>query len=665
MNNCVFFSTISKFYYLCRLNVKNMWSKKELPLWEVFVIRLSVMLLLLAFSRWLLFLFNTSNFPDLSVGEQFRLFFIGMRFDLWTLIIVNLPFLVFLGIPLEYKFNKIYCKVIDILFIVLNSCAILLNLIDVVYYRYIDKRMTSELFYFGKETNENQGGLLTSFIIDFWYIGVIFLVFLFSIILLTRKTKVKPIVVTNRKRWYTTRSLIFLVLAFASVIGIRGGFQFKPISIITAAQYTKTQNMPLLLNTPFTIVRGASGTLLKRINFFDDEELEKLYTPVHDDLTVDRFVDGDAKGYNVLFIILESYGQEMVKYYNERRNESITPFLDSLLSQSLTFNGMANGRQSIEALTSILSGLPSLMSNSYVASRYADNRLDGIGSILKEHGYTTAFFHGGNNGTMNFNASAIAAGFDNYYGRNEYDNDSDYDGTWGISDIPFLQYTAQELNKMHKPFAAGVFTLSSHHPFTIPKGYSLPRGNYKNDFEKTVRYTDDALRKFFETMSKYSWYDNTIFVIVSDHVNPDHSYDNYLNGYGQYQIVTAFYAPKIIKPQKTDIMVQQTDLGISLLAALGYNDKIFSFGRNVFDSSQEPCFISYLNNIYQYCDGKYLMQSDGENIISVFNITNDPCLNNNLYTKGNEEQWSGINNKFRMRMQQYNNRMINNKLYVK
>lgn len=642
-----------------------MWSNREIPLWKVFVIRLGVMLLLLAISRWLLFVFNASNFPDLSVGEQFRLFFIGMRFDIWTLIIANLPFLVFYGIPFRFKYNKVYCNVIDILFVITNSLSITLNLIDVIYYRYIDKRMTSELFGFMQHTDDNQGGLVKQFLVDFWFMVLVFIVFLIAIIILTRKTRVKPAVVTNLRYWYTTSSLAFLLLIALSIIGLRGGLQNKPISIITAAQYTKPQNMVLVLNTPFTIGRGSSGDVLKPIHFFDDDELEELYSPIHKDLKINQFIDGDAKGYNIFMIILESHGQEMVSFYNEKRTETITPFLDSLLTNSLSFNGMANGRQSIEALTSILSGLPSLMSKDYVESRYAANRLDGFGSILKQHGYSTAFFHGGNNGTMNFNSSAFSAGFDNYYGRDEYGNDDDYDGTWGISDMPFLQFTALKLNEMPKPFAAGVFTLSSHHPFKLPKGYELPDGNYATDFEKTVRYTDDALRHFFETISKYDWFDSTIFVIVSDHVNPEHRYDNYLNGYGQYQIVTAFYAPSIIKPLRTNIMAQQTDIGVSLIAALGYNDSIFSFGRNVFDSLQEPCFSSYLNNIYQYSDGKHMLQSDGNNITAVFDLDEDPCLNENLYKVGDEEQWNELNNKFRMLLQQYNNRMINNKLYIK
>ena len=641
-----------------------MWSNRQIELWKVFVIRLGVMLILLAISRWLLFLFNTGNFHNLSVGEQFRLFFIGMRFDVWTLIIANLPFLVFYGIPFEFKYNKVYCKVIDILFIITNTLSITLNLIDVIYYRYIDKRMTSELFGFVQHTDDNQGGLVKQFIVDFWFMIVVFVVFLFAIIILTRKTRVKPAVIINRKYWYTTRSLMFLGLVAASIIGLRGGLQNKPISIITAANYTKTQNIPLVLNTPFTIGRGNSGAVLKPLHFYDDEELEQLYSPIRNNLTINRFIDKNIPDYNIFIIILESHGQEMVKFYNQNRKESLTPFLDSLLANSLSFNGMANGRQSIEAVTSILSGLPSLMSKDYVESRYAMNRLDGIGSILKKHGYSTAFFHGGNNGSMNFDASALSAGFDKYYGRNEYGNDDDYDGTWGISDMPFLQFTAHKVNEMKKPFAASVFTLSSHHPFKLPKGYELPEGNYQTDFEKTMRYTDDAMRNFFETISDYSWFDSTIFVIVGDHINPEHRFDNYLNGYGQYQIVTAFYAPNVIKPLKTNIMAQQTDIGISLLAALGYNDTIFTFGRNVFDSLQEPCFASYLNNIYQYSDGKYMLQSDGQNITAVFDIEEDPCLTKNLYNEDKNETWDELNNKFRMRLQQYNNRMINNKLYI-
>lgn len=652
--------------YFCNLFIlRNMIKDKEISLWKVYAIRLSIMLLLLAISRWLLFVFNTGNFPDVTVADRFRLFFVGMRFDLWTLVVANIPILIGYSLPFKFKYNKLYCKITDILFVVLNWFAVALNLVDVIYYRYIDKRMTSELTEFFHETDDNQGSLMMHFIHDFWFIVLFMIITALIIIVLAKRTRLKKEVIYSSKTWYISRTFMFLFIIFWSVIAMRGGFQLRPTEIITAARYTNTQNMVLVLNTPFTIVRGSSGDVLEKKTYFDDDKIESLYSPIHKELKTNRFIDSEAANYNILVIILESFGQEMVRYYNESREESITPFLDSLLNESLTFNGMANGRRSIDALTSILSGVPSLMVTDYASSRYAANHLEGFGKNLKRHGYHTAFFHGGNNGSMNFDASATSAGFDNYFGRNEYDDDSDYDGTWGISDMPFLQFTSEKLNEMPKPFAAGIFTLSSHHPFTIPQGYTVPEGNYKSEFEKTVRYADDALRLFFGEISQYSWYDSTIFVITGDHVNPEHYFEKYRNGYGQYQVPLAFYSPSKIKALKTNIMAQQTDIGASLMAALGYDEPIFSFGRNVFDSLQEPCFSSFVNEVYQYSDGNYILQSDGDLTIGVFDLRNDKELKNNLYSNENADEWNKLETKFHLQLQQYNNRMISNKLFIK
>lgn len=642
-----------------------MIKNKEISLWKVYAIRLSVMLLLLATSRWLLYVFNKGNFPDITVAEGFRLFFTGMYFDLWTLVVANIPILIGYSLPFKFKYNRLYCKITDILFVVLNWFAVALNLVDVIYYRYIDKRMTSELAEFFMATDDDQGSLMMHFIQDFWFIVLLMAASAFIIIILAKKTRVKKETVSNDTAWYVSRAFVFLAVIFWSVIAMRGGFQLHSIGIITAARHTTTQNMVLVLNTPFTIVRGSSGEVLDKVTYYDDDEIESLYSPIHGGLSTNRFIDGTAEGYNVFVIVLESFGQEMIRYYNGDREESLTPFLDSLLNESLTFDGMANGRRSIDALTSILSGVPPLMTASYASSRYAANHLEGFGHDLKRLGYSTAFFHGGLNGSMNFDASASTAGFDDYHGKNEYDDDSDYDGTWGIFDMPFMQYTAERLDEMPKPFAAGIFTLSSHHPFTIQEGYAVPEGNYKSEFEKTVRYADDALRLFFDKISRHSWYDSTIFVITGDHVNPEHHYEKYLNSYGQHEVPLAFYSPSKIKALRTDIMAQHTDIGISLMAALGYDGRIFSFGRNVFDSLQEPCFSSFVNDVYQYSDGRYMLQSDGDLTIGVFDLEYDKELKNNLCGKGNDEEWNYLKTNLQLLLQQYNNRMINNKLYIK
>lgn len=639
-----------------------MLKNKEVVLWKMILNRLCIILLLLSFSRWLLYLFNINDFEDLNLKELFRLYFAGFRFDIHTLIIFNIPFIIAYGIPFKIKYNAIYKKIVDIIFVITNSIAIALNLIDVIYYRYLDRRMSSELFTFLKGHDENQGGLIMSFISDFWFILLIFLIFLLVIIISVRKNRLRETYFNKKHLWYINQSVSFIILLSLSILGIRGGFQLKPINLLTATEYTNAKNTPLVINTPFSICMGISSEELNKISFFDDSTIDSLYSPIHNDLEANRFIDNKTNNYNVVLIILESFGQEMIGFYNKEYDSSITPFLDSLLNNSLTFNGLANGRRSIEALPSILCGLPSLMSTDYPTSRYAINKLDGFGNILKENGYKTAFFHGGNNGTMSFNTTSKSSGFDDYYGRNEYNNDLDYDGTWGIYDNDFLQFTAKKLNEYDKPFAAVLFTLSSHHPYSLPNDYILPDSTISTPFEKTIRYTDDALNNFFETISAYEWFDNTLFVITSDHVNPERKLDEYKNSYGRFKIPIAFYAPKIIEAEKVDEIAQHTDIGVSIISALNIDADMLSFGRNLFDSIQKPAFISYVNNVYMFSDGSYYLLSDGENIKNIYDIRKDKLLKNNIY-QNNLEEWKELDIQFKSRLQQYNNRMIDNKLY--
>lgn len=642
-----------------------MTKEKEVTLWKLILIRLSIILLLLSFSRWLLYIFNADNFVDLNTKELVRLYFIGFRFDIHTLIIFNIPFIIAYGIPSKIKYNKTYTKITDIVFVTTNSIAIALNLIDVIYFRYLDKRMSSELLTFFKGSDENQGSLILNFISDFWFMFLIFFVFLFIIIILTKKTKLKESFFIKSNLWHLNQSLFFVIILGFSVLGIRGGFQLKPINLSTATNYTSAQNTPLVINTPFCMCMSSASSALNKIEYFEDDVIDSLYNPIHNKLNNNRFIKTNAsENCNVVLIILESFGQEMIGFYNKNWEKSLTPFLDSLLKESLVFDGMANGRRSIEALPSIFCGLPSLMSTDYPSSRYAINKLEGFGSILKKNGYTTAFFHGGNNGTMSFNSTSKSSGFDNYYGRNEYNNDTDFDGSWGIYDNVFLQFTAQKINEFQNPFAAVIFTLSSHHPYSLPYNYTLKDTIASTPFEKTVSFVDDALKDFFHTISKEEWFENTIFIITADHVNPEHKFNNYKNAKGLYQVPLAFYAPQIIENKQVDEIAQHLDIGVSILSALNINDTVFSFGRNLFDSIQKPSFISYSNSIYNFSDGQYFLQSDGNEIKKIFDIKKDNNLKKNIYNP-NIEKWEELDTQFKSRLQQYNNRMINNKLYHK
>ena len=623
--------------------------------------RLLIVLVLFSLSRWLIYLFNTEFFHHLTLGEASRLLFFGMRFDLVVIAYTNILMILYYCLPFKFIYNKILQKIIGVLYVLVNSVIIVLNMVDVIYFRFIGKRMTSELFQFLGNSDENIEAILGQVVVDYWYMLVLIILFVMVLVVVSKRTYLDAKKALPESQWRFVQWLSLIVFAVLTPVAARGGLQNKPVNMTTALRYTDSQNVPIVLNTPFTIVKSSTSQGLRERHDFEPEEMD--FSPIHYGTPAERFIT-DSLGFqpNLVFIVLESYGQEMIGYYNPRRRYQLTPFIDSLLEQSLTFDGRANGRRSIEALPSLFSGLPSLMDVDFSSSPYFGNKVDGLGTVLKQKGYSTSMFHGGNNGTMNFDVFAHNTGIDHYYGRTEYGNDDDFDGRWGIFDGPFMQYCLNQLDTETQPFATVIYTLSSHHPYTLPKGFELPSESYLwSGFEKTVYYADCALRDFFEEAATKPWFDSTLFVITADHANTEHYLPEYSNIWGMYSIPIAFYMPSQIEPRRCQELAQQIDLNLSILAALGINDTVFSFGRNVFDTISDPFCIAYINQTYQYSDGRYLVQSDGDNTIGVFNIFTDRQLSDNLVDR---IQCEDISRKMKECIQEYNNRFINNQLFI-
>src|SRR5690606_33686296 len=119
--------------------------------------------------------------------------------------------------------------------------------------------------------------------------------------------------------------------------------------------------------------------------------------------------------------------------------------------KSYTFNrSYSNGRKSIDALPSVITGIPSV-GEPFVLSIYSGNRTTSLAQLLGDEGYETAFFHGAPNGSMGFSAYTQLAGIKHYYGKNEYNNDADFDGIWVIWVESFMQFMTHIIDKMPQP----------------------------------------------------------------------------------------------------------------------------------------------------------------------------------------------------------------------
>ena len=625
---------------------------------------LLLVMVLYTISRLFFFWVNVDLYPNVSVSHLLEMLAGGLRFDLTALLYLNSLYLLFVLLPLPstIRNHHNYISTAKWAFWVPNILGFIVNCMDIVYVRFTDRRTTCTVF-----TEFQNDGNLVSIIWQsmwqYWYVTLFGIALLTLLILCTRK---QWLVATPHKTWvyYTTEIVLMLATIYFIVIGIRGGFgkYTRPITISNAMQYTNTpQETAILLNTPFSLMKSLENTMYIHPHYFNDEEIEELFSPIHTDEIEEN---GRLGQVNVVVLILESFSKEYIGFYNQHIDgyNGFTPFLDSLLAQSVTYtHSFASGRKSIDAMPSVLSSIPMLI-EPYIVTPYSTNAVSSLAACLKEEGYATAFFHGAPNGSMGFQAYARSAGFEQYLGMDEYDGIEAFDGTWAIWDEEFLQYYARSMNQMKQPFMTAIFTASSHHPFRVPKQYEgvFPRGT--QPIHQCVGYTDYSLREFFAYAKQQDWYENTLFVLTADHTNQV-SLPEYATAKGIFEVPIAFYSPRWNQGNlQIQGAVSQTDIMPSVLAYLGYNKPFFAFGEDILTQEKKhPYAVCYNHPVYQLLSDSLLLQFDGKEVCAVYNHQNDPMLQYNIAEQTNTQEMETF---LRAYIQQYIYRLTTNQLTI-
>jgi phosphoglycerol transferase MdoB-like AlkP superfamily enzyme len=564
--------------------------------------------------------------------------------------------------PHRQQHKKGFLKWTNLLFYVANGLAILLNCIDFIYYRFTNRRTSMMVFdEFAGETNYLK--LLYHFIKDYYYIGLILIVLIISLILLTKKqTIAKPLL--SGWKYLIINTVITVIVTGISIIGLRGGLPPKqdfPLNPSDAGQYVKHPNdIAIVLNTPFTMLLSMDKPAYPVKQYFRTaDELEAIYTPLHQADT------GRTKHpVNVVVIMVESLGREPIGFYNQNidngRYKGYTPFIDSLCERSYVFmNSYANSRISIEGSPAVTASIPSLQ-ESYTVSLYSGNKIMSLASCLKGMGYQTYYFHGAPNGSLGLNSFANVAGFEHYVGKTEYNNDADFDGVWGIWDHLFLPFVVNYLKNIKSPFFSFIFTVTSHHPYKIPDYLKdkLPNGTI--EIHKSMAYADYSLREFFNSASKQEWFDKTLFVITGDHTCSAY-YPEYHTTVGAYTVPIIFYQPGSTLIGKDSIPAQQIDIMPTILNYVGYRKPYFAFGQDLFAPDSAKFVVNYAGNSFQLINNEWVLQFDLEKTISMYHLRTDPEMTDNLAGKNMPVQYF-LEKQVKAFIQQYNGRMVNNQL---
>lgn len=599
--------------------------------------RIGLLLLLFLLVRFAFYALNFPYFGPIPLAHWIQIIWGGAKLDLSLLMYANVLYIFMFLIPHAYRSNRQYLTAAKVLFLFTNGICLLANLIDAAYFPFILRRTNASVFMeFSNDTALL--GSIGTFVATFWPIALLAL--LFFLLLYKSYGYIKMPLPQQFGAKQIAARLLLLPLSALIWLGLaRGSFDFneRPMNTVSAGAYvTRPIDVNLVLNTPISIFTTWGNVKVEEVSYFASlAEAAKYYQPIKQYHTIDSFSHK-----NVVIIIVESLSKEFVGSLNQgmASYQGYTPFVDTLIDHSLVFeHGIANCRRSIEALPCIMASIPS-HEEAFSITPYLANNFNSLLSVLGSRGYYTSFYHGGRAGSMGFANFMKIAGANAAFSKDDYPNQGDDDGAWGIWDEPYLQYWAQEMNNMPQPFFSTVFTLSSHHPFNVPAQYvdGLEKGPLP--IHRCVAYTDMALQKFFSTASKMPWYANTVFVVTADHAAPYSHYGQYQNQLGYFSIPIIYFTPDSSLKGISANASQQCDIFPTLVDYLGMSDSIFAFGNSALQNTDGQLMMNYYAGTHQGFYNGFMLQFDGINETGFYKYKDDPSLSNNLIGQFPEQE---------------------------
>lgn len=599
-------------------------------------IYLFILLFIYSYQRFVYLWWNWHAFKPFSDSELIGSFVVGLRYDLAaisTLLLLAAPFICLLNSKWLRKVPERTRFMIELLLVITaNLPFFVLNAIDAEMVDIVGQRFNEGALYnFGEVP-----GKTTAFLGYYWelFLSCVLALLILVIVSILIKYYGK---ISETISW--KRKAVSLLILF---IAMRGGIQSKPLNVSDAARGKSPLIYQLTVNTTFNFIESVWVTIIPKNApvFVSAEAVQaETYNPiVNFDDALAAISRTDASPFqlkrplghqNVVLIILESFNLDYMGAVNTK--EGYTPFLDELSQKGILLtNNFANARRSIDGVASTLGGIPLFSDFPYVISKAIQTPYEGIGSILKDKGYYSAFYHGARNGTMKFDVMMKKFGIDKYSGLNEYPHPEDHDGVWGIPDHKYLSFVADEIAKAPEPFFFTTFTLSSHHPFKVPDEFKGKFSKGTLDIHESIGYTDYSLREFFKKAATMPWYDHTLFILTADHTYKSNVSENQ-SYIGRFRTPLILFHPKInFSQMRKDELTQQTDIVPTILDFLNIvppADQV-CFGKSIFKGGPRAV-VNYVDRRHLVITDKYFASSFEGQPMEIYNI-NDSNQRNPL-----------------------------------
>ena len=217
---------------------------------------------------------------------------------------------------------------------------------------------------------------------------------------------------------------------------------------------------------------------------------------------------------HVVFLYLESFRSADVG--------SCTPYFDKLKKEGIYFSHFyAGASQTFKAMFATFYGLPPCFGPDFTESSSSTLSLPirGLPDFFSDNGYNNVFIKAGSFYFENQGSFLQNHGFHELYDEKDIKavNDKAYGTSWGVHDEFMYDFLCDKIKSSEKPLFISGASVTNHHPFILPKGYTPNHGT--TPFTKTMEYSDYALGKAVEKLKAL----NTPMhvYIMGDHGYPD------------------------------------------------------------------------------------------------------------------------------------------------
>ncbi|MFM9076089.1 MAG: LTA synthase family protein, partial [Bacteroidota bacterium] len=543
-----------------------------------------------ALTRWVFLLYQTDQFPALTLRDWGMISLLGLRMDLsmagyFTLVSA---LVIALSALIPSRITGYIIHGINLIFLVTSALIIVT---DLELYQHWGYRIdATPLMYLRPEGFASAGTGTLIMLVMGWIAIVGLAAWAYRRMFMQQEAMEHPTF---------TATLPSLAAAALLIIPIRSGFGIAPLNT-GFVYYHRTLAFPnhAGVNPVWNFMRSALYIdnlryTEKLVPLQEAESLVASMVPAPD--TTLQVIAQEKP--NILLIIMEGFTSKIIEPLGGE--PGLAPELSRWCEQGVLFEHLyASGDRTDKGIISILSGYPAQPRSSIIKFPSKSQSLPSWPRVMERLGYHPTFVYGGDPKFANMESYLVTSGF------RRITTDADFDDSiprskWGFHDEHLFRRLGAECDTAQGPFFKVALTLSSHEPFDVPYGNPPAGSSDETLFLNSCKYSDRELGKFLDAAKQSDWWASTLVIITADH---GHAYPGKreVMDRERFRIPMLWTGGAITTKLKIAKTGSQTDIVNTLLNQFDTYDPAFRFSKDLLAPATPGFAVYAYNNGFGY-----------------------------------------------------------------